>query len=143
MMDLELKIFIKKYFLKYYIFGYTCILGFFLQASLTYLATKINNLPIRLIVFILVFIGSVLLLRKWLIITLLSKKKYHFFKQGYRMLSSGRFDKNYFLNGMFDPCFRIIVKDLLHEFGLDNEYSKLKIEAKIQKYPIYDNDETN
>jgi hypothetical protein len=83
-------------------------------------------------------IGSILLFRKWLLITILSKKKYRFYKLAVEKLDVGEYDKYYFLNGMYDPCFRIIVKDLLYRYGLEDKYVELKLEKKVQKIPVYD-----
>ena len=94
--------------------------------------------PIKVVALFLLMVGSVLLFRKWLLITILSKKKYRFYKTAVEKLEIGKYDKYYFLNGMYDPCFRIIVKDLLYKYGLKDKYVELKQEKKIQEIPVYD-----
>ena len=136
-MDCVKKDFIKKYLTKYYIFGYCCLLGFIPQSVLIYLATFIPS-PFKYMVLTALTIGSILLFRKWLLITILSKKKYRFYKLAVEKLDVGEYDKYYFLNGMYDPCFRIIVKDLLYRYGLEDKYAELKQEKKVQKIPVYD-----
>jgi hypothetical protein len=131
------KDFIKKYFTKYYIFGYFCLLGFIPQSALIYLATLLPY-PINFLALSFLTVGSILLFRKWLLITCLSKKKYRFYKTAVEKLEIGKYDKYYFLNGMYDPCFRIIVKDLLYKYGLKDKYIELKQEKKIQEIPVYD-----
>lgn len=39
---------------------------------------------------------------------------------------------------LYDPCFRIIVKDLLYKYGLKDKYVELKQEKKIQEIPVHD-----
>lgn len=131
------KDFIKRYVFKYYIFGYCCLLGFILQSALIYISTLLPY-PIKIVALFLLMVGSVLLFRKWLLITILSKKKYRFYKTAVEKLEAGKYDKYYFLNGMYDPCFRIIVKDLLYKYGLKDKYVELKQEKKIQEIPVYD-----
>ena len=136
-MDCVKKDFIKKYLTKYYIFGYCCLLGFIPQSALIYLATFIPS-PFKYMVWAALTIGSILLFRKWLLITILSKKKYRFYKLAVEKLEVGEYDKYYFLNGMYDPCFTIIVKDLLYRYGLEDKYAELKQEKRVQKIPVYD-----
>lgn len=131
------KDFIKRYFTKYYVFGYCCLLGFIPQSALIYMSTLLPY-PIKIVALFLLMVGSVFLFRKWLLITILSKKKYRFYKTAVEKLEAGKYDKYYFLNGMYDPCFRIIVKDLLYKYGLKDKYVELKQEKKIQEIPVYD-----
>lgn len=130
------KDFIKKYITKYYVFGYCCLLGFIIQSIIIYLATLLPLL-LKVISLLFLIIGSILLFRKWLIITCLSKKKYRFYKTAVEKLEVGKYDKYYFLNGMYDPCFRIIVKDLLYKYKLEDKYSELIQDKKIMNIPIY------
>lgn len=130
------KDFIKKYITKYYVFGYCCLLGFIIQSIIIYLAMLLPIL-IKVISLLFLIIGSILLFRKWLIITCLSKKKYRFYKTAVEKLEVGKYDKYYFLNGMYDPCFRIIVKDLLYKYKLEDKYSELIQDKKIMNIPIY------
>ena len=92
---------------------------------------------LKVISLLFLIIGSILLFRKWLIITCLSKKKYRFYKTAVEKLEVGKYDKYYFLNGMYDPCFRIIVKDLLYKYKLEDKYSELIQDKKIMNIPIY------
>lgn len=130
------KDFIKKYITKYYVFGYCCLLGFIIQSIIIYLAMLLPPL-LKVISLLFLIIGSILLFRKWLIITCLSKKKYRFYKTAVEKLEVGKYDKYYFLNGMYDPCFRIIVKDLLYKYKLEDKYSELIQDKKIMNIPIY------
>lgn len=130
------KDFIKKYITKYYVFGYCCLIGFIIQSIIIYLAMLLPPL-LKVISLLFLIIGSILLFRKWLIITCLSKKKYRFYKTAVEKLEVGKYDKYYFLNGMYDPCFRIIVKDLLYKYKLEDKYSELIQDKKIMNIPIY------
>lgn len=130
------KDFIKKYITKYYVFGYCCLIGFIIQSIIIYLAMLLPHL-LKVISLLFLIIGSILLFRKWLIITCLSKKKYRFYKTAVEKLEVGKYDKYYFLNGMYDPCFRIIVKDLLYKYKLEDKYSELIQDKKIMNIPIY------
>lgn len=130
------KDFIKKYITKYYVFGYCCLLGFIIQSIIIYLVMLLPPL-LKVMSLLFLIIGSILLFRKWLIITCLSKKKYRFYKTAVEKLEVGKYDKYYFLNGMYDPCFRIIVKDLLYKYKLEDKYSELIQDKKIMNIPIY------
>lgn len=112
-------------------------MGFIPQSALVYMSTLLPY-PIKIVALFPLMVGSVLLFRKWLLITILSKKKYRFYKTAVEKLEAGKYDKYYFLNGMYDPCFRIIVKDLLYKYGLKDKYVELKKEKKIQEIPVYD-----
>ena len=133
----QTKKFILKYLTKYYVYGYCCILGFMIQSLFIYFATKLPK-PFNYVLLGFLLVGTILLFRKWLIITALSKKKYRFYIMAVHMLDKGSYDKNFFLNGMYDPCFRIMVKDLLKSYSLDDKYDELKKEIKIRKIPIMD-----
>lgn len=135
MIDSVKKSFIKKFFLKYYIFGYLCILGFIPQSVLLYSTTLLPK-PYNVIPLIPLIIGSMLLLIKLVRITLLTRKKYRYYKTAVKNLEIGKYDKSYFLRGMYDPCFRVIVKDLLMEYNRNSDYNNLLKEIKIQKIPV-------
>lgn len=141
MTDKEIKkTFLIRYFTKYYIFGYCCFFGFIPQAFFYFLSSLIPK-PYCYIPYFFLTIGSILLFGKWLRITTLSKRKFRFYRLAIKKLEAGDFDKNYFLNGMYDPCFKVIVKDLLYRYGMKEYYQSLKNLKKIIKHPFIREDD--
>lgn len=137
-MKTDVKTFIKKYLTHYYIFGYCCILGFGLQTVFYLLNYHFVPRPFTYVVQVMLTIGSILLVRKWILITYLSKRKYRYYKLGIEMLERNEYKEHFFLNGMYDPCFRVITKDVLYNYKRKYEYSLLKEKKKLSKYPFQD-----
>ena len=45
-------------------------------------------------------------------------------------LENREFKEEFFIVEMYEPCFRLIVKDLLYSYGFAEEYKKLKAKCK-------------
>lgn len=131
-----MKDFTKKYITKYFIFGYLCILGTIILSVCTYLSFQLLKNPYNYILSVIIIIPAIILLRKFIIILVLTKKKKQFYDLAVIKSKNNEYDKKFFLKGMYDPCFRIIVKDVLTEYHMSDKYDDLKNEIKIQKIPI-------
>lgn len=54
-----------------------------------------------------------------------TKTKWKFYKVNYYRLSTRAFSEKWFDEDMYEPCMRLIIRDLCHEFGYINEYHKM------------------
>ena len=130
--------FTKKYLTKYYIFGYCCLAGFGLQAFFYFLNFHFILKPYLFVSTTLLHIGSFLLFLKWLRITTLTSRKKRFYMLGKNMLEKGEYKENFFLNGMYDPCYRVITKDLLYTHNMKVQYKHLKLLKRRNKIMVVD-----
>jgi hypothetical protein len=58
-----------------------------------------------------------------------TRYKWRFYKISHYRLSKKGYSENYFKYEIYEPCTRIIVKNILYDYGLINEYKTL-----IKKY---------
>jgi hypothetical protein len=121
------RFFLIKYILIYNIYG-----NIFLGGSLAIILIIINIYNIYahekyfLILLILSVIVSIYTLTKGLLITLSFKKKWKYFYITIKRIKSKGYNDNYFSMSMYEPCMRVISKDVLNIFSLSENYSKLK-----------------
>jgi len=55
-----------------------------------------------------------------------TRYKWRLYRMAHYRLSTRPYSEDYFKYQMYEPCTRLIVKDVLYEFGLKNEYESLK-----------------
>lgn len=136
-MDKQLRIFIYKYITKYFLFGYCYLAGILLDGLIMLV---IIQMPIRFaikytIIYILTLV-SIWGITKLIKIVSLTKRKYRFYILVRSYFDKGNFPISILVNGMFDPCYQVIIKDLCHEYGFDYRYLSLIDLKHKQKYPI-------
>lgn len=125
----EKKEFTLKVITRYFLYGYLCLLGIILLLALSFLIYKKIAFPKNLVSIISV-IFSLPLLAQFLRIAISTKHKFRYYKiSKYRLKTRGYKDE-YFECEMHEPCFRLIIKDLLESNGFQKEYKELKIKCR-------------
>ena len=109
----------------YFLYGYLFLAGiiifgllFFKLFSITYGFTKY--------LLFLWFIPSGYCFIRFVSILLTINYKWRFYKISHYRLNTRLYSEDYFKYEIFEPCTRLIVKDILFEYGLKNEYLALK-----------------
>ena len=119
------KEFTLKLITKYFFYGYLCLLGIIVLLTASYIIYKKIIFPKNLFSFFFILI-SLPLAGQFLRIVFSTNHKYRYYKiNKYRLQTRGYKDE-YFECEMHEPCFRLIIKDLLKSFGYIQEYYKLK-----------------
>ena len=117
--------FLLKLITYYFLYGYLCLLGIFILLSTSYLIYKAFAFPKNLFSFLLI-ICSVPVAGQFLRIAISTHHKYRYYKMScYRLRTRGYKDE-YFECEMHEPCFRLIIKDLLKSNGYSKEYYELR-----------------
>ena len=115
----------KTYFLTHYFFyGY---LFFLLTISSIFAFTFFYRnfiAPINLFSFAFLILGSICFIR-FILIVITTRYKWRFYRISIYRLENKKYSDNYFKYEMFEPCMRLIIKDLLNQFGYKNEYYSL------------------
>lgn len=121
----EKREFIIKLITKYFLYGYLCLLGIIVLLAVSYIIYKRIVFPKNLLsIFFVLF--SLPLAGQLLRIIFSTKHKYRYYKiNKYRLRTRGYKDE-YFECEMHEPCFRLIIEDLLKSFGYIQEYYELK-----------------
>lgn len=123
--DKERKEFILKLVTKYFLYGYLCLLGIFILLAISYFFYKKFNSPLKLCSVFFLLCG-IPVLGQFLRITFSTNHKFRYFRiSKYRLRTRGYKDA-YFECEMHEPCFRLIIKDLLKSYGYQKEYNELR-----------------
>jgi hypothetical protein len=75
---------------------------------------------------ILWFIPAGYCFARFVIILSTTNYKWRFYRLSHYRLEKKGYDENYFKYEIYEPCTRLIVKDVLYEYRLKNEYEILK-----------------
>ena len=128
--DIKDKIrFFLKFITKYFIFGYLCLAGIILLIICGYSVYRFLPFPYNLIAIIL-FIGALPVTAQFLRITFTTHYKYRYYKISLYRLRTRGYKDQYFECEMHEPCFHLIIKDLLISNGYAKEYYNLKNKCK-------------
>lgn len=121
--------FIFKLVTKYFLYGYLCLFGILVLLSAGYFAYKHFIFPKNLFS-IFFLICSLPVFGQFFRIALSTHHKYRYYKiSSYRLKTRGYKDE-YFECEMHEPCFRLIIKDLLKTNGYLNEYQMLRSKCR-------------
>ncbi len=132
---ISLLTFIIRFLTKYSIYTYILLL---ISSSSFYLFitifTKVDPLSFRILsfFFLIPFFYSFIRL---LIILSSTKYKWRYYKISLYRLEKKGYKEDYFKYEMFEPCMRLIIKDILHQYGKDKEY--LSLYDKYSKKNVY------
>ncbi len=123
--ETERKEFILRLITKYFFYGYLCLLGIVILLVFSYFFYKKFNSQLKL-VSIIFLLCSIPLLGQFFRIVFSTNHKFRYFKiSKYRLRTRGYKD-SYFECEMHEPCFRLIIKDLLKTYGFQKEYYELR-----------------
>lgn len=114
---------------KYFLYGYLCLIGIIVLLTLSFFIYKKITFPKNLVSVIFI-VFSLPLFAQFLRIAISTNHKYRYYKiSKYRLKTRGYKDA-YFECEMHEPCFRLIIKDLLKSHGYEKEYNELKAKCR-------------
>lgn len=119
------KQFIFKLITKFFIYGYLCFLGILVCIAASYFVYKNLEFPKNLFFLIFVFF-CIPLFGQFLRIVASTKYKFRYYKISLYRLKTRGYKDSYFECEMHEPCFRLIIKDLLESNGYEKEYYTLR-----------------
>ena len=130
MKDISLQLkFVFKFLTKYFLYGYLCLLGTAFFSFLTILLLKKFIFPVNLLALIF-FVALLLFFLQFVRILFSTEHKYRYYKITLYRLKTRGYKDSYFEIEMYEPCFRLIIKDLLYSHGYSEEYKGLKVKCK-------------
>lgn len=123
-MDIKTQ-FIFRLIIKYFIYGYLCIFGVSICLFISYIAYTNLKVPEKYVSVLFLFC-SVPPFGQFLRIIFSTKYKFRYYKISLYRLKSRGYKDSYFECEMHEPCFRLIIKDLLVTNGYKKQYYKLR-----------------
>ena len=117
--------FIFKYIFKYLFYGYLFLGGALIMGILFHILFFMLNSYIKYLQF-LWFFPICYCLARFVVVLSTTNYKWRFFRISHYRLNKKGYSENYFRGEIYEPCTRIIVKDILYEYHLQNEYQILK-----------------
>ena len=117
--------FFKKLLTYYFVFGYICALGIVLLIFASVFTYRNFAFPQK---FVALFFAlcSLPVIGQFLRIVFSTKYKYRYYRLSMYRLSTRGYKDSYFECEMHEPCFRLIIKDMLISNGYSNEYALLR-----------------
>lgn len=119
------KQFIFKLVTKFFIYGYLCFLGILVCIATSCFVYKNLEFPKKLFFLIFVFF-CIPLFGQFLRIATSTKYKFRYYKISLYRLKTRGYKDSYFECEMHEPCFRLIIKDLLESNGYEKDYYTLR-----------------
>ena len=120
--------FIPKYIFVYFLYGWLFLSGALITAVLFWHLINNTNKYIHYLQF-LWFVPMVYFLIRFIRILSTTKYKWRIFRMAHYRLNTRAYSENYFKYEVYEPCTRLIVRDILYEYNLKEEYKLL-----IRKY---------
>ena len=117
--------FVFLYIFKFFLFGYLFILGCIVIGILFHILFSSFNGFIKYLQFFWT-IPFLYCFIRFIIILSTTNYKWRFFRISHYRLSTRRYSEDYFKYEIFEPCTRMIVKNILYEYDLRGEYELLK-----------------
>ena len=117
--------FIPRYFFYYFLYGWLFLTGTLITLFLFFHLFNLTHDFIRYIQF-LWLVPAIYCFLRFVRILSTTKYKYRLFRMAHYRLNTRPYSENYFKYEMYEPCTRLIVKDVLYEYNLKNEYITLK-----------------
>lgn len=123
------------YVIKYFLYGYLCITGIIFLMFVTVHIYKNFPFPFNYSAFLLMLFAFPLAGQLGRIIYS-TKHKYRYYKISLYRLKTRGFKDEYFKCEMHEPCFRLIIRDLLYKNGYKTEYLALKQNCKGHNFKV-------
>lgn len=117
------KKFIFKYISKYFLYGHLFFIGIVLSVVCGIFVLKLE-FPLKMIS-ALFLVTLLTCLNYYIKILSTTKFKWKFYKVYSYRIEKKPFDEDWFCNYMYEPCMRLIIKDLCYEHGYNDEYRLL------------------
>lgn len=122
-------VFVFKFLTGYFLYGYCCLIGILLFLFLTIYFLQEYSFPLNLFS-LLSFLILVPLFVQFIRIVISTNHKYRYYKISLYRLKTRGYKDSYFEIEMYDPCFRLIIRDLLYNHGYSEEYKTLLKKCK-------------
>ena len=117
--------FILLYIFKFFFYGYLFLLGCVITGILFSEFYSLSNGIIKYLQFIWA-IPFLYCFMRFIIILSTTYYKWRFYRISHYRLKKRGYSEDYFKHEIYEPCTRIIVKDVLYEYNLKEEYELLK-----------------
>lgn len=122
--DSQLKHFLYKLFTKYFFYGYLTLFLMIVSVFFFYFFLHEEKyLKLLSLVPLCSFIWGA---SRFFPICFSTKKKFQYYRISIYRLKTRPFNEEWFKYEMYEPCMRLIIRDLCYEFGYKKEYAKLK-----------------
>lgn len=121
--------FVIKLITNYFLYGYLCLFGILILTFACYYTYKLFVFPKNLFS-IFFIICSLPVLGQLLRIIFSTPHKYRYYKISCYRLKTRGYKDEYFECEMHEPCFRLIIKDLLKSNGYSKEYYTLRDKSR-------------
>lgn len=116
--------FILRFLFNYFLYGYLCILGILLCVGIFLPWFLMTAFPFNCAAFLLLLAALPLFAQLWGICAGV-RTKYRFYKISVYRLKTRGFKEDYFKYEIYEPCFRLIVRDLCKRNGFFPEYKEM------------------
>jgi hypothetical protein len=117
--------FIILYFFNFLFYGYLFLIGCIAMGILFYKFFSLCNGILKYLQ-ILWFVPIIYCFIRFIIILSTTYYKWRFYRISHYRLNKRGYSENFFKYEIYEPCTRLIVKNILYEYGLKNEYKLLK-----------------
>jgi len=117
--------FIPKYIFIYFLYGWLFLGGTFIMIFLFWYLFNKTYSYIHYLQF-LWFVPMAYCFIRFIRIISTTKYKWRIFRMAHYRLNTRTYSENYFKYEVYEPCTRLIVKDILYEYNLKEEYISLK-----------------
>jgi hypothetical protein len=117
--------FIFNYFSKFLFYGYLFLIGSTIMGLLFFSLYNFFDGLLKYLQFIW-FVPIIYCTSRFGIILSTTRYKWRFYRISHYRLNKKGYSENYFKYEIYEPCTRIIVKNILYEYGLKYEYKALK-----------------
>ena len=114
-----------KYIFNYFLYGWLFLSGTIIICFIFMYLYNLTNTNLKYLWFLL-FIPIGYCFLRFIRILSTTKYKWRLFRMAHYRLNTRAYSENYFKYEIYEPCTRLIVKDVLYEYDLKNEYKILK-----------------
>jgi len=114
-----------KYIFNYFLYGWLFLSGTLIIFLLFVYLLNVTNTYFKYLWFLL-FIPILYCFIRFIRILSTTKYKWRLFRIAHYRLNTREYSENYFKYEIYEPCTRLMVKDILYEYNLKNEYRILK-----------------
>ncbi len=118
--------FLIRFVFYYNFFGNMYLLGSIIPISVfVYFNNRLENRFYYSIILVLCLVVSIYFLFKAILVISSFNKKFQYYRLSILRLEKKGYKPEYFKMGLFEPCMRIITRDILVQYGYRSKYSKL------------------
>jgi energy-coupling factor transporter transmembrane protein EcfT len=138
MKKLSFACFLPLYFSRYFRYGYLFLLLLIIATIAIVASLGISIIILKIIIILLAFLIGIYAFVRLLNILFSTKYKWRYYNITIYRLKTRGFNETYFENEMYEPCMRLIIKDLIYNNNNSNNYKKLQMKYINDNYSIDD-----